>query len=55
MVLSCLAFLACMRGSTAVEYGLLAALLGVVLVVSLTALGVSISTVFNTLSDALND
>jgi pilus assembly protein Flp/PilA len=38
------------RGATMIEYGLIAALLGVVLVASLTTLGSNLGKVFNNVS-----
>ena len=41
------------RGATAVEYGLLVALIAAVIVVVVTTLGTQIQTAFQTVSDAL--
>ena len=38
------------RGATAVEYGLMVALIAAVIVVAVTALGTQLSTLFNTVS-----
>ena len=35
------------RGATAVEYGLMVALIAVVIIVAVTALGTNLSTIFN--------
>jgi pilus assembly protein Flp/PilA len=40
-------------GATAIEYGLIAALVAVVLVTALTALGTQLSTTFTTVTDKL--
>jgi pilus assembly protein Flp/PilA len=40
-------------GATAIEYGLIAALIAVVLITSLTALGTNISTKFNAISTSV--
>jgi pilus assembly protein Flp/PilA len=41
-------------GATAIEYGLIAALIAVVLVGALTALGTNLSTTFTNVSNAIN-
>ena len=41
-------------GATAIEYGLIAALVSVAFVMALQALGLSLNTVFGTLSDRLD-
>jgi pilus assembly protein Flp/PilA len=41
-------------GATAIEYGLIAALVAVGLIGALTALGGSLQTIFNTISTQLN-
>jgi pilus assembly protein Flp/PilA len=41
-------------GATAIEYGLIAALIAVALIAALTALGGSLQTIFNAISTALN-
>lgn len=41
-------------GATMIEYGLIAALISVAAIVALTAMGGSLQTMFNTVSDALN-
>jgi pilus assembly protein Flp/PilA len=41
-------------GATAIEYGLIAALVSVAAIGALTAMGNSLSTVFNTVSSALS-
>jgi len=40
-------------GATAVEYGLIAALVSVAAIVALTSLGLSLSTIFNVVGDEL--
>ena len=40
--------------ATAIEYGLIAALIAVVIITGVTAVGTSLSTTFNTLSGKLN-
>jgi pilus assembly protein Flp/PilA len=47
------AFVADENGVTAIEYGLIAALVGVAIVVAVKALGTEISTTFNTVVDKL--
>jgi pilus assembly protein Flp/PilA len=41
-------------GATAIEYGLIAALIAVVIITGVTAVGTSLATTFNTLSCKLN-
>ena len=41
-------------GATAIEYGLIAALIAVVIITGVTAVGTNLSTTFNTLSGKLN-
>lgn len=41
-------------GATAIEYGLIAALVAVVLITALSLMGTSLENKFNTVSDALN-
>ena len=41
-------------GATAIEYGLIAALIAVVIITALTALGSSLSDTFTTVSDAVS-
>ncbi len=41
-------------GATAIEYGLIAALISVAAITALTALGGSLNTMFSTVSTALN-
>lgn len=48
-----LAFLANEEGATAIEYGLIAALIAVVIITGVTAVGTSLSTTFVTLSGSL--
>jgi pilus assembly protein Flp/PilA len=40
-------------GATAIEYGLIAALIAVVIIAALTSVGTKLSTVFNTVSTKL--
>ena len=42
-------------GATAIEYGLIAALVAVAAIVGMTALGESLNTIFGDVSDTLND
>jgi pilus assembly protein Flp/PilA len=42
-------------GATAIEYGLIAALVAVGLIAALTALGGALQNIFNTVSTALNN
>lgn len=42
------------EGATAIEYGLLAALISVALIGAFQALGLNLVEVFNTITDALN-
>jgi pilus assembly protein Flp/PilA len=41
-------------GATAIEYGLIAALISVAAIVAMTAIGGSLDTLFNTVSDELD-
>jgi len=41
-------------GATAIEYGLIAALVAVGLIAALTALGTSLQNIFNTIASTLN-
>lgn len=41
------------KGVTAIEYGLIAALIAVVIVTAITLLGTNLSTTFNTISGSL--
>lgn len=41
------------KGATAIEYGLIAALIGVVIISALTALGTTIETQFNNIEKAI--
>jgi pilus assembly protein Flp/PilA len=47
-------FIAEESGATAIEYGLIAALVAVGLIAALTALGGSLQTIFNTIAATLN-
>ncbi|MGO8921108.1 MAG: Flp family type IVb pilin [Stellaceae bacterium] len=42
-------------GATAIEYGLIAALISVVIIVAITAVGTQLSTTFNTISTKLGN
>lgn len=46
-------FLSCTRGATAIEYGLIASLIAVTLVASLTGAGQSLSKAYDGVRDAL--
>jgi len=41
------------EGVTAIEYGLIAALIAVVIITAVTAVGTNLETIFNDISDAL--
>ena len=41
------------RGATAVEYGLMVALIAVVIIIAVTALGGNLSSIFNRTADAV--
>ena len=41
-------------GATAIEYGLIAALISVVIIATITAVGTQLSTTFNTISTAIS-
>jgi pilus assembly protein Flp/PilA len=43
------------RGATAVEYGLMVALIAVVIIVAVAAVGTALQGTFNTTSDAVNN
>lgn len=43
------------EGATAIEYGLIAALISVAAIVAMTAIGGSLDTLFTTVSDELDD
>ena len=43
------------RGATAIEYGLLAALIAAVIIITVAALGTNLTSLFETLADALGD
>ena len=49
-----IAFIKDEEGATAIEYGLIAALVSVAAIGALTAMGTSLSTMFNTVSSALS-
>ena len=49
-----IAFVRYENGATAIEYGLIAALVSVAAIGALTAMGNSLSTMFNTVSSALS-
>ena len=54
MIGKMIAFLRDEDGATAIEYGLIAALVSVAAIGALTAMGNSLSTMFNTVSSALS-
>jgi pilus assembly protein Flp/PilA len=43
------------NGATAIEYGLIAALIAVVIIAALTALGTALTTTFSGVATAMND
>ena len=51
---SILAFFNDESGATAIEYGLIAALIAVVIITGVTAVGTNLSATFNTVSGKLN-
>jgi pilus assembly protein Flp/PilA len=46
-------FIADQCGATAIEYGLIAALIAVVIITAVTAVGTALSTTFNTISTSV--
>jgi pilus assembly protein Flp/PilA len=54
MIHSLISFAKDEEGATAIEYGLIAALVSVAAIGALTAMGNSLSTMFNTVSSALS-
>ncbi|HEX9770469.1 MAG TPA: Flp family type IVb pilin [Kiloniellales bacterium] len=54
MIAKIVAFVRDEDGATAIEYGLIAALVSVAAIGALTAMGNSLSTMFNTVSSALS-
>jgi pilus assembly protein Flp/PilA len=42
------------RGATAIEYGLIAALIALACIIAFQTLGLNLETIFTTISDALN-
>lgn len=46
-------FIGCERGATAIEYGLIAVLIGATLIASLSGVGQSVRTAFETVETAL--
>jgi pilus assembly protein Flp/PilA len=46
-------FAKCESGATAIEYGLIAALIGVAIITAVTNVGNSVSNTFNTVNNAL--
>jgi pilus assembly protein Flp/PilA len=54
MIAKIVAFVRDEDGATAIEYGLIAALVSVAAIGALTAMGSSLSTMFNTVSSALS-
>ena len=55
MIGKMIAFVRDEDGATAIEYGLIAALVSVAAIGALTAMGDSLSTMFNTVSSALSN
>lgn len=47
-------FLHDQKGATAIEYGLIAALIALACIIAFQALGLNLETIFNTINDALN-
>lgn len=43
------------RGATAIEYGLLAALIAGVIIITVSMLGANLTSLFDTLADAIGD
>ena len=43
------------RGATAIEYGLLAALIAAVIIITVSLLGTNLSTLFESIADTLGD
>lgn len=41
-------------GATAIEYGLIAALISLAMIIAFTSLGLNLGNIFNTISNALN-
>jgi pilus assembly protein Flp/PilA len=54
MIAKMIGFLGDENGATAIEYGLIAALVSVAAIGALTAMGNSLSTMFNTVSSSLS-
>jgi pilus assembly protein Flp/PilA len=54
MIAKMISFVRDEDGATAIEYGLIAALVSVAAIGALTAMGSSLSTMFNTVSSALS-
>ncbi len=54
MIAKMIAFIGDEDGATAIEYGLIAALVSVAAIGALTAMGNSLSSMFNTVSSALS-
>ncbi len=54
MIAKMIAFIGDEDGATAIEYGLIAALVSVAAIGALTAMGASLSSLFNTVSTALS-
>jgi pilus assembly protein Flp/PilA len=46
-------FLQCESGATAIEYGLIASLIGVAIIVGAAALGTSLNSLFNSVSSSV--
>ena len=47
-------FAKCESGATAIEYGLIAALIGIAIITALTSLGSTVSTTFSTINTKLS-
>ena len=43
----------CERGATAIEYGLIAALISIACIIAFNSLGLNLANVFNTVADAM--
>ena len=54
MIMSLRRFMKAKDGATAIEYGLIAALIGVVIISAVTALGTSIEKQFNAIKTAID-
>ena len=45
--------LKCERGATAIEYGLIAALISIACIIAFNSLGLNLANVFNTIADTM--